>query len=307
MAILIDETSRALVHAATGHEARALAELMQRVGTNVVAVCAPHEAEQQPAAIPAHDSIAAAVSANAVLDVATIALHPPLALPAAIEAIDAGVPLLHLMAGRIPVWDAMQIHAAAAANGATVIGPGSIGALSPGRAMIGRLAPDPDAAQAWFRAGPAGVISRSGGMTTAAGYQLARAGVGVSTLVHVGGEAVPGLRIAEAALLFEDDPATHAIAVVGEIGGTQEEELAQRIADGQITKPVVAFVVGRTATEATRFSHPGAIIESGRGAHAPKARALAHAGANVLDFFADLPDAVARVLREQGVALAADA
>jgi hypothetical protein len=142
------------------------------------------------------------------------------------------------------------------------------------------------------------VISRSGGMASSTGYYLGQAGVRISTIVHIGGDAVIGIRLPDAALMFEDDPLTEAIVIFGEIGSSQEEELAQLIIDRKVTKPVIAYIGGKAAREGTRFSHAGAIIEGGRGTHAGKVKALREAGAIVVDAFGELPDAVVQILKE---------
>src|SRR5260221_8900057 len=158
-----------------------------------------------------------------------------------------------------------------------------------------------ESARQWFKPGiptGVGVISRSGGMASSSGYYLGQAGVRISTVAHMGGDAVLGVRIPDAALMFEADPLTEAIVIFGEIGSSQEEELAQLIRDRRVTKPVIAYIGGKAAREGTRFSHAGAIIEGGRGTHAGKVNALREAGATVVDAFGELPDAVVEILRK---------
>ena len=134
------------------------------------------------------------------------------------------------------------------------------------------------------------MISRSGGMASSTGYYLGQAGVRISSIAHIGGDAVIGIRLPDAALMFEADPLTEAIVIFGEIGSSQEEELAQLIADRKISKPVIAYIGGKAAREGTRFSHAGAIIEGGRGTHAGKVKALREADATVVDAFGELPE-----------------
>jgi succinyl-CoA synthetase alpha subunit len=153
-----------------------------------------------------------------------------------------------------------------------------------------------ESAKAWFKPGPVGVISRSGGMSSSTAYYLGQQGIGISTIVHVGGDSVLGLRFPDVALMFQDDPDTKAIVIFGEIGGSMEEDLAALMKAGKVTKPVVAYIGGKAAKEGTRFSHAGAIIEGGRGTHAGKVTALRDAGAVVVDSFGDLPAAASRVL-----------
>jgi len=165
--------------------------------------------------------------------------------------------------------------------------------------MIGGRA---ESAREWFKpplqgGTGVGIISRSGGMSSSTAYYLGQAGVRISSIVHIGGDAVLGLRIPEAAEMFENDPATDAIVVFGEIGGSQEEELAEMITAKGITKPVAAYIGGKAAKAGTRFSHAGAIIEGNKGTHAGKVAALCAAGATVVDAFGDLPEAVVGILR----------
>jgi succinyl-CoA synthetase alpha subunit len=163
--------------------------------------------------------------------------------------------------------------------------------------MIGGRA---ESAREWFNPPKAGmtvgVISRSGGMTSSCGYYLSKLGIGLSTLVHVGGDTVIGLPIPDVALMFQDDPETDALVIFGEIGGSQEERLANLIRAGRVTKPVIAYIGGAAAKEGTRFSHAGAIIEGNRGTHAAKVHALRSAGATVVNAFGDLPQAALDVL-----------
>ena len=231
-------------------------------------------------------------------------LFVPAALvkPAALEAIDAGVKLVVLVADRVPVWDAMEIAAAAKTKNANFVGPNTLGIASPGQGVVGMIGGRAESAREWFKpplpgGTGVGVISRSGGMASSTAYYLGQAGVRISSIVHVGGDTVLGLRIPEVALLFEQDPATDAIAIFGEIGGSQEEDLAELMRTKKVTKPVVAYIGGKAAKSGTRFSHAGAIIEGNTGTHAGKVAALREAGATVVESFGDLPDATVEILR----------
>jgi succinyl-CoA synthetase alpha subunit len=292
MAILIDQNKTVLVQGITGREGRARTKLMCDFGTNVVAGCTPGKAGQEVLGVPVFDRVEDAVSETGQIDVSVVFVPARLVKSAAIEAIEAGVGLLLLVPDRVPLWDAIEIAAAARANDTSFIGPNTLGVISPGKAVIGMIGGRAESARQWFnepRPGcTVGIISRSGGMTSSCGYYLSRAGVGLSTLCHVGGDSVVGLPIPEVALLFEDDPETDAIVIFGEIGGSQEERLAQLLTDGQVTKPVLAYVGGKAAKEGTRFSHAGAIIEGNRGTHAGKTEALTNAGATVVEAFGDL-------------------
>ena len=301
MAILIDERKRVLVQGITGREGRARTRLMREYGTNVVAGVTPGKGGQSVLGVPVFNTPGEAVNSLREIDVSVVFVPAAGVKEAAISAIDAGIKLAVLVPDRVPVWDAMEIAAAAKANGAMFLGPNTLGALSPGKGVVGMIGGRAESARQWFKPGVpkgVGVISRSGGMASSTGYYLGQAGVRISTIVHIGGDAVIGIRLPDAALMFEADPLTEAIVIFGEIGSSQEEELAQLIVGKKITKPVIAYIGGKAAREGTRFSHAGAIIEGGRGTHAGKVRALREAGANVVDAFGDLPDAVVKILKQ---------
>ena len=301
MAILIDEKKRVLVQGITGREGRARTRLMREYGTNVVAGVTPDKGGQSVLGVPVFNTPQDAVNSLGKIDISVLFVPAAGVKDAAISAIDAGIKLTVLVPDRVPVWDAMEIAAAAKTNGAMFLGPNTLGALSPGKGVVGMIGGRAESARQWFKPGipkGVGVISRSGGMASSTGYYLGQAGIRLSTIVHIGGDAVLGIRIPDAALMFEADPFTEAIVIFGEIGSSQEEELAQLIVDRKVTKPVIAYVGGKAAREGTRFSHAGAIIEGGRGTHAGKVKALREAGATVVDAFGELPDAVVQILKK---------
>src|SRR5437763_10686848 len=311
MAILIDETKRVLVQGITGREGQARTRLMREYGTNVVAGVTPGKAGQTVLGVPVFDTPQEAVKALGKIDLSVRCVPAAGVKDAAISALDAGIKLTVLVPDRVPVWDAMEIAAAAKANGAMFLGPNTLGVLSPGKGVVGMIGGRAESARQWFKPGipkGVGVISRSGGMASSTGYYLGQAGVRLSTIVHIGGDAVLGIRIPDAALMFEADPFTEGIVIFGEIGSSQEEELAQLIVDRKVTKPVIAYIGGKAAREGARFSHAGAIIEGGRGTHAGKVRALRAAGATVVDAFGELPGAVVKILQPtQGESIMSEA
>src|SRR5438132_1170167 len=301
MAILIDETKRVLVQGITGREGQARTRLMREYGTNVVAGVTPGKGGQTVLGVPVFNTPQDAVKTLGKIDISVLFVPAIGVKGAAISAIEAGIKLTVLVPDRVPVWDAMQIAAAAKANDAMFVGPNTLGVLSPGKGVVGMIGGRAESARQWFKAGipkGVGVISRSGGMASSTGYYLGQAGVRISTIAHIGGDAVLGIRIPDAALMFEADPLTEAIVIFGEIGSSQEEELAQFIRDRKVTKPVIAYIGGKAAREGTRFSHAGAIIEGGRGTHAGKVNALREAGATVVDAFGELPGAVVKILKK---------
>jgi succinyl-CoA synthetase alpha subunit len=301
MAILIDEKKRVVVQGITGREGRARTRLMREYGTNVVGGVTPGKGGQSVLGVPVFNTPQEAVDSLGNIDVSVVFVPAAGVKDAAISAIEAGIKLAVLVPDRVPVWDAMEIAAAAKANNAMFLGPNTLGALSPGKAVVGMIGGRAESARQWFKPGVpkgVGVISRSGGMASSTGYYLGQAGVRLSTILHIGGDAVIGIRLPDAALMFEADPLTEAIVIFGEIGSSQEEELSQLIAGRKITKPVIAYIGGKAAREGTRFSHAGAIIEGGRGTHAGKVKALRGAGATVVDAFGELPGAVVTILEQ---------
>jgi succinyl-CoA synthetase alpha subunit len=296
VAIIIDETKRVLIQGITGREGQARAKLMLGYGTRVVAGVTPKKGGQEVLGVPVFDTVAEAVQNAGPIDISVVLVPARFVKGAAVEAIEAGVGTVLLVPDRVPVWDAMAIADVAARHDARFIGPNTLGVLSPDRGVIGMMGGRAESAKKWFKRGNVGVISRSGGMSSSTAYYLGQAGIGISTIVHVGGDSVLGLRIPDAALMFQDDPETEAIVIFGEIGGSMEEDLAELMTDGRVTKPVVAYIGGKAAKEGTRFSHAGAIIEGNRGTHAGKVKALTEAGATVVDAFGDLPAAARTVL-----------
>jgi succinyl-CoA synthetase alpha subunit len=311
MAILIDEKKRVLVQGITGREGQARTRLMREYGTQVVAGVTPGKGGQTVLGVPVFNTPRDAVNALGKIDISVVFVPAAGVKDAAISAIEAAIKLAVLVPDRVPVWDAMEIAAAARANDAMFVGPNTLGVLSPGKAVVGMIGGRAESARQWFKPGVpkgVGVISRSGGMASSTGYYLGQAGVRISTIVHIGGDAVIGIRLPDAALMFEGDPLTEAIVIFGEIGSSQEEELGQLIVDRKITKPVIAYIGGKAAREGTRFSHAGAIIEGGRGTHAGKVKALREAGATVVDAFGELPQAVVDILkRTKGESLMSEA
>lgn len=296
MAILVNEGTRVVVQGITGREGRARAKLMRDYGTKVVAGCTPGRGGETVDGIPVYDTVLEAVETHGGLDASVIFVPAPLVRDAALESISAGIPLTVLVGDRVPVWDVLEITRAAERAGVSFLGPNTLGVLSVGRGVLGMIGGRAESARAWFKPGPVGVVSRSGGMTSSTGYYLSRTGVGLSTLVHVGGDGIVGLPLPEVVRLFQGDEETSCIAMFGEIGGSQEERVAEMIAGREVTKPVLAFIGGRAATSGVRFSHAGAIVEGGHGTHEGKVAALRGAGATVVDAFDELPAAVARIL-----------
>jgi succinyl-CoA synthetase alpha subunit len=296
MSILIDQTKRVLVQGITGREGMTRTKLMVGYGTNVVAGVTPGRGGQEVEGIPVFDTIEEAWENCGPLDVSVLFIPAPLVKSAALEAIDAGVKLLVIVPDRVPIYDVLVIAKRAKGAGARFVGPNTLGVLSPDKGVLGMIGGRAASARSWFFQGPVGISSRSGGITSSMAYYLGREGIGATTLVHVGGDAVVGLPHPEVMQLFEKDPDTKAVVMFGEIGTSQEERVADLIEQGAFTKPLVAYIGGKAAKSGTRFSHAGAIVEGGRGTYEGKVERLLEVGATVVEQFMDLPQATRDVL-----------
>jgi succinyl-CoA synthetase alpha subunit len=289
MSILVDEESRVLVQGITGREGMVRTRLMKDYGTNVIAGVTPGKGGEDVYGIPVYDSVEEAWERQGPVDISVIFVPAALVKDAALEAMDAGIKLLVIVPDRVPIFDVLEISHAAKERGASFVGPNTLGLVSPGKAVLGMIGGRAERAREWFRPGHVGVSSRSGGMTSAISYYLTEAGVGQSTIIHVGGDAVVGLSHPEVMELFEQDEQTEMVAMFGEIGTTQEERVADLIEKGKFTKPLIAFIGGKAAKSGTRFSHAGAIVEGSRGSYESKVRRLIKVGAHVVDAISDIP------------------
>jgi succinyl-CoA synthetase alpha subunit len=289
MSILVNSQSRVIIQGITGREGVTRAQLMKDYGTNLVAGVTPGRGGQDVYGVPVYDSVAEAREKQGPFDASVIFVPAALVKNAALEAIASGIKLLVIVPDRVPIYDVMEIARAAKDAGADFVGPNTLGVLSPGQAVLGMIGGRAQRAKEWFLEGPVGVTSRSGGMTSAISYYLSRAGIGLSTIVHVGGDPIVGLAHPEIVARFENDPKTKMVAMFGEIGTTQEERVADLIETGQFTKPLVAYIGGKAAKSGTRFSHAGAIVEGNRGSYESKVARLRQVGVHVVDAITDIP------------------
>jgi succinyl-CoA synthetase alpha subunit len=262
---------------------------MKDYGTRVVAGVTPGRGGQDVYGVPVYDSVEEAWEKVGPLDISVIFIPATLVKNAALEALDAGVKLLVIIPDRVPIYDVLEISHFARQRGASFVGPNTLGLVSPGKAVLGMIGGRAERAREWFRPGEVGVSSRSGGMTSAISYYLTEAGLGQSTIVHVGGDAVVGLSHPEVIELFEQDEQTKMAVMFGEIGTTQEERVADLIEDGRFTKPLVAYIGGKAAKSGTRFSHAGAIVEGSRGSYESKVERLKKVGVQVVPAISDIP------------------
>lgn len=300
MAILIDEHKKVIVQGITGREGMTRTRLMMDYGTRVLGGVTPGRGGQQVHGLPVFDTVEEAVENLGPIDISVIFVPAPLVKNAALEAFDAGIKLAVLVPDRVPIYDVLEVKNYAREKDANFIGPNTLGLLSPGKAVLGMMGGRAQSAREWFKPGHVGVTSRSGGMTSSLAYYLSKQGIGLSTIVHVGGDAIVGLPHPEIVKRFQDDPETRAIVMFGEIGTSQEETVADLIEQGRVTKPVIAYIGGRAAQKGTRFSHAGAIIEGNRGTYQGKVKRLRQVGAHVVEEFQDIPKVTLDVLKQIG-------
>jgi succinyl-CoA synthetase alpha subunit len=291
VSLFFEGTPRVVVQGITGREARMVVRHMATYGTRVAAGVTPGKGGETVEGVPVFDTIASATFAcGSSFDVSLVSVPPLSALDAIAEAVAAGIRVVIVATENVPLHDAVKMLAAAGEAGTTLIGPNSVGVISPGaRVKLGAIGGE--LPERVFAAGRIGIMSRSGGLTAEVGVQLKLRGLGVSTAVSVGGDAMIGTSPADLLRRFAADDETDAVVYVGEPGTRLEEDLAAAVAADSRGKPLVAVVLGafmEDFPEGTAFGHAGAIIENGTGTPTEKMRLLADAGALVAESFDDV-------------------
>lgn len=271
MSILIDENTALLVQGITGGEGSFHAQRCMEYGTKVVAGVTPGKGGTQHLGVPVFDSVERAI-ADAGANASLMFVPPAFAADGILEAIDAGMPLIVCITEGIPVTDMVKVHSYLKERPTRLIGPNCPGVISPGKCKAGIMVGE------IHRPGSVGVVSRSGTLTYDVVAQLTSLGIGQSTSVGIGGDPLPGSTFVDILRLFEEDEDTKAVVLIGEIGGTLEQEAAEFI-KSEMTKPVVAFIAGSTAPPGRRMGHAGAIITGTAGKASEKIKALSAAGA----------------------------
>jgi len=288
MSILVDSNTRLVVQGITGSEGSFHTSQMLEYGTNVVAGVTPGKGGQTHLGCPVFNTVADTVEQEGA-NAAVIFVPPAFAADAILEAVGAGIKVIVCITEGIPVSDMIPVYQAVRQAGAHLVGPNCPGVLTPGQAKVGIMP------AMIFSPGSIGVVSRSGTLTYEAVDQLTRQGLGQSTAVGIGGDPIVGSRFVDILSLFEADPATDAVVMIGEIGGSAEEEAAVYIEE-KMTKPVVAFIAGRTAPPGRRMGHAGAIIAGGKGTAEEKFAALRKAGATIVENPAHIGAAVKQLV-----------
>ncbi len=288
MAIFVDKNTNVLVQGITGRLGALQTELMLDYGTRIVAGVTPGKGGETQFDIPVYDSIQEAMSKHRI-DASVIYVPAPFVQDAAFEAIDAGIKFMVIITDWVPLHSEMKIKAYAKSKGTRYIGPNTPGIMTPGQTSLGMISPSA------VMPGGVAVVSRSGTLTDEVASHLSEQGIGQSVLVGLGGDPIVGSRMIDVLKLLKEDIQTKGVVIVGEIGGTMEEEVAGYL-DAQFDKPVVAFVAGRTAPRGKVMGHAGAIIMGERGMAESKINAFKSAGVSVAKTLWEIPSLVKKMV-----------
>jgi len=288
MSVLVDKDTRLIVQGITGREGSFHAQQMLDYGTKVVAGVTPGKGGTKHLQVPVFNTVAEAVKATKA-NVSVIFVPPPFAADAILEAMDAGLPLVICITEGVPTLDMVRVAAALKNSRTRLIGPNCPGIISPGKCKIGIMP------GSIHKQGHVGVVSRSGTLTYEAVDQLTHLGIGQSTCIGIGGDPIIGTSFLDAIKMFNEDRATHAIVMIGEIGGNAEEVAAEYIKK-HVRKPVVGFIAGQTAPPGRRMGHAGAIISGGQGTAAEKYKAMRAAGIHTVQSPAEIGHTMAAAL-----------
>jgi succinyl-CoA synthetase alpha subunit len=294
MSVLVNKDTPVLVQGITGREGGFQTERCIEYGTKVVAGCTPGRGGETAYGVPVFNTVADAVRERGPIDCSLIFVPAPGAADAILEAADAEIKVIICITEGIPTIDMMRVKRALRGSGLTLIGPNCPGVITPEECRVGIMPGNV------FSKGRVGVVSRSGTLVYEAVDQLTRLGIGQSTCVGVGGDPIIGTTQRQVIQMFNEDPETDAIVMIGEIGGTAEQEAAEYIR-ASVKKPVIAFIAGSTAPPGRRMGHAGAIIAGNTGTAASKKEALTAAGATICDSPAEIGVTTQRVLRERGL------
>lgn len=288
MAILVDEKTKVLIQGITGNQGAFHTSQMIAYGTRVVAGVSPGKSGQEVHGVPVYETVEEAVQSHGA-NTSILFVPAPFAKDAAMEAMAAGIRVVIVLTEHIPLHDELELVACARQRGATMVGPNTFGVISPGKCKAGFMP------SVIYKPGPVGIAARSGTLSYEVAAALSAAGLGQSTAVGLGGDRIVGMSFVDALGLFAADAHTKAVVLVGEIGGTAEEEAAEFLKT--MDKPAVAYLAGKSAPPGKRMGHAGAIIEKGRGTFESKVKAFKAAGCAVAEFPWDVPNLVSEALK----------
>lgn len=288
MSILINKNTKILVQGITGNIGSTQTKYMLKEGAKIVAGVTPGKGGQKVENVPVFDTVEEAVN-HFKIDVSVLFVPARVAKDSVIEAINAGIKVVALITEHIPVHDVMEMKAYALQKKAILIGPTTPGIITPGECKIGILPTN------MFCPGPVGIISRSGTLAYEVAANLCAIGIGQSTVIGMGADRVAGTNLVDILKLFNQDKDTKVVVIVGEVGGTQEEDAAEYIKE-IISKPVVAYIAGASVPPGKRMGHAGAIIEGGKGSAKSKIQALTAAGAKIADRLYEVPSLVKELI-----------
>lgn len=296
MSIVVDEETKVLVQGITGREASEKVPEMIEYGTKVVAGVTPGKGGQEVAGVPVYDTVAEALDEHPEINSSLIYVPPFAAKDAVFEALENGIKTLNVITESIPTKDAWKVYEKVREEDATMVGPTSVGIITPGECKLGPIGGnEPDKV---YRPGKVGIISKSGGMTTETAWVVRQAGYGVSTAMGLGGDVIAGTTFEDALKMFEEDDQTEAVVMYGELGGTYEEKAAELLERGDFSKPLVAFIAGKftEGMPSQQYGHAGAVIRGDRGKPSHKEKVLREAGAQVVDFHHEIGEKLQELL-----------
>jgi succinyl-CoA synthetase alpha subunit len=296
MSIFVDEDTKVLVQGITGREASEKVPEMLDYGTHIVAGVTPGKGGQEVEGIPVYDTVAEAVEEHPEINTSLVYVPAFAAKDAIFEALEHGIKTLNVITERIPTKDAWKIYQRVEEEEATLVGPTSVGIISPGKCKLGPIGGnEPDKV---YEPGKVGVISKSGGMTTETSWVVRQAVYGVSTAAGLGGDVIAGTSFEDALRKFEEDDQTEAVVLFGELGGTYEEKAAELLEEGEFTKPLIVYITGKFTEDMPekKYGHAGAIIRGHRGMPSNKEEKLRDAGAHVVDVHHEIGEKLEEIL-----------
>lgn len=299
MSILVSKNTRVLVQGITGKEGARAASEMRSYGTKVLAGVTPGKGGQKVDGVPVFDTVAEAMRKHPEINTSLVVVPGGFVKDAVMESVAAGIKLVNVLSEHVPVADVAMMIAYARARGSLIVGPSSVGIISPKEGKLGSVGSG--GVDRVFQPGPVGVISKSGGMTAEISSILTQAGIGQTTAMGIGGDVLIGATFTDIMELFQKDPKTKAVVIFGEVGGSYEEEAAQMVIDKKFTKPLIAVIAGkfsRDLPQGTTLGHAGAIVSEGKGSWDSKMRILKKAGAYLPETLEDLAETVKKALHE---------